>query len=120
MRIIEFIRAALFCCLATVALPSLHAAELLMVESDDCPFCQRFHAEIGKVYPKTDEGQLAPLRTWQLSTPFPENFQLAERVTFTPTFILMDKGIEVDRLIGYQGDEFFWFLISDMLSKLKS
>ncbi len=120
MRIIEFIRAALFCGLATLALPSLQAAELLMVESDDCPFCLRFHAEIGKVYPKTDEGRLAPLRTWQLSTPFPESYQLAERVTFTPTFILMDNGKEVDRLTGYQGDEFFWFLIGDMLSKLKS
>jgi len=102
-----------------MAAPALKAAELIMVESDDCPFCVRFHAEIGKVYPKTDEGKIAPLRTWQLSTPFPEDFKLADSVSYTPTFILMDNGTEVDRLVGYTGDEFFWYLIGDMLSKLK-
>ena len=34
------------------------------------------------------------------------------------TFILVDKGEEVDRLIGYPGDEHFWFLLGDMLEKL--
>jgi len=98
---------------------TIQAAELIIVESDDCPYCRQFHEEIGKVYPKTDEGKLAPLRTWKLDTPFPEYFHMSEPVTFTPTFILMDNDTEVDRLVGYQGDEFFWFLLGEMLNKLK-
>jgi len=97
------------------------AVELIIVESDDCPYCERFHAEIGTVYPKTVEGKLAPLRSWQLGTPFPEKFQLKEPVRFTPTFILMDdSNNEVDRLVGYNGDEFFWFLLGEMLNKLNT
>lgn len=119
MRMIIFFRIAVFCCLPYLATPALHAAELIVVESDDCPYCVQFHAEVGEIYPKTEEGKRAPLRTWQLGTPFPENYLMKEPVTFTPTFILIDNNKEVDRLVGYQGDEFFWYLINEMLGKLK-
>jgi len=119
MRFLHYLQIAAFGLLLT-SLPVSYAAELLMVESDDCPFCQRFHAEIGKVYPKTAEGKIAPLRTWFLGTPFPENYSLSDTVDFTPTFILLDdNNNEIDRLVGYQGDEFFWFLLSKIIKKLE-
>ena len=40
------------------ALPTLlPAADLVMVEEPGCPWCARWTAEIGPIYPKTAEGR---------------------------------------------------------------
>jgi len=104
--------------LGALLVGQLHAAELLMVESDDCPYCKRFHAEIGVAYPKTTEGKLAPLRLLDINDEMPEEYGSVELAFVTPTFILVDNGKEVDRLLGYPGDNYFWFLLGEMLDKL--
>ena len=38
------------------------AAELVMFERAGCVWCERFNAEIGRIYDKTDEGAKAKLR----------------------------------------------------------
>lgn len=94
------------------------AAELLIIESDDCPYCKRFHAEIGVPYPNTEEGKTAPLRVIDINDQMPEEYSGVKHAFVTPTFILVKNGKEVDRLLGYPGDEFFWFLLGEMLDKL--
>ena len=119
MRFFESIRhavTAVLLCLLITSAPS--AAELLVVESDDCPYCKRFHAEIGVAYPKTEEGKLAPLRVLDISQPMPEEYSNVKPASVTPTFILVENNREIDRMIGYPGDEYFWFLIVEMLEKL--
>ena len=98
-------------------LPS-HAAELLMVEEPGCVYCARFNREIGPAYPNTDEGKLAPLRRLQIADPLPIGLESVRKATVTPTFILVHQGVEIDRLVGYPGDEHFWFLLGQMLEKL--
>jgi hypothetical protein len=39
----------------------------------------------------------------------------ARALTFTPTFVLMVDGIEVSRIEGYPGEDFFWGLLERML-----
>lgn len=119
MRIIEFIRVV---ALSTgLLLPaSVFSAELLIIESDDCPFCKKFHAEIGPAYPRTDEGKTAPLRSIDLADPLPPQYKNIPPATVTPTFILVHDNKEVDRLVGYPGDDYFWFLLGKMLAKLDS
>ena len=95
-----------------------NSAELLMIEEPGCVYCARFNREIGPAYPNTDEGKSAPLRRMQLTDPWPEELAGVRKPTVTPTFILIEYGQEVDRLVGYPGDEHFWFLLSEMLSKL--
>ena len=96
----------------------IQAAELFMVEEPGCVYCARFNREIGPAYPNTDEGRMAPLRRLQLADPWPQTLQSVRKATVTPTFILVDNGKEVDRLVGYPGDEHFWFLLGQMLEKL--
>jgi len=50
--------AALF---GLMPLPAL-AADLIMVEQAGCHWCARWNADIAHIYPKTEEGQRAPLR----------------------------------------------------------
>lgn len=97
------------------------AAELIMVEEPGCPWCARWERELGHIYPKTPEGKFAPLRKVQLHD-IRSSDEAAEMglsldypVTFTPTFLLVEDGVELARLQGYPGEDFFWGLLQKML-----
>lgn len=94
------------------------AAELLMLEQKGCAWCVRWHKEIGEIYPKTEEAKIAPLRRIDIHEPWPEDLPEIRREAFTPTFVLVEDGREIARMRGYSGDEFFWFLLDEMLAKL--
>ncbi len=94
------------------------AAQLLMLEQPGCPWCKRFNAEIAPAYARTDEGRRAPLRRVDVTKPWPLDLANVRKDRLTPTFVLVDDGMEIDRLRGYPGDDFFWGLLDDMLEKL--
>ncbi len=90
------------------------AAELVMVEQTGCHWCARWNAEVAHIYPKTDEGKRAPLRRVNLRN-LPETIRFSSRPVFTPTFVLIQDGQELGRLEGYNGDEFFWVLLEQLI-----
>lgn len=94
------------------------AAELLMLEQPGCVWCARFHREIGEAYPNTEEGRRAPLRRIDITRAWPDDLKHVARERLTPTFILIDNRVEVARLRGYPGDNFFWALLGEMLDRL--
>lgn len=94
------------------------AAELLMLEQAGCSWCLRFDREIASIYPKTEQGGIAPIRRVDINEEWPADLDGIARERFTPTFVLMHEGVEYGRLRGYSGDEFFWFLLDEMISKL--
>ena len=109
--------AAVITALATSSPAS--AAQLIMFEQDHCPWCERWHAEIGSVYAKTPEGKRAPIRAVDIHARLPADLAHLKPGRFTPTFVLLsEEGAEVDRIRGYPGDEFFWGLLTAMLDKL--
>lgn len=86
-----------------------------MLERADCPWCRAWHREIGPGYPLSDEGKRAPLRRVDLAEPWPGDLpRLA--TYYTPTFVLLGCGREVGRLVGYQGQDFFYPAIGQLLS----
>lgn len=92
--------------------------ELVMFERDGCSYCLRWHQEIGPAYSKTTEGAAAPLRRIDIADPLPSEITLTGRPpVFTPTFVLLREGVEVARIEGYAGDEFFWVLLDGMLDR---
>ena len=97
------------------------AAELVMFESKICEWCDAWHAEIGPIYPKTDEGKRARLRMVDIHDTRPGDLADIEGVRFTPTFVLLDdEGREVGRINGYPGEDFFWGLLAELIGKLPS
>lgn len=94
------------------------AAELLVLERPGCSWCARFEAEIAPAWPKTREGRIAPLRRVDITLPWPAELDAIAIERFTPTFVLVDGGVEIGRLRGYPGDEFFWTSIGELLDKL--
>ncbi|MEL7166061.1 MAG: hypothetical protein AAGL96_11375 [Pseudomonadota bacterium] len=99
-----------------LCLPSLVWAEtyLLMAEEAGCYWCQKWNEEIADIYPKTEEGRAAPLVRYDLHADTPD-VVFERRVSFTPTFILVDDGHEVGRIEGHPGEDFFWALLAMML-----
>ena len=98
---------------------SASAAELVMVEEAGCVWCARWNAEIAPIYPRTDEGQTAPLRRIGLRDPRPDDLSFDAPLRITPTFVLVEDGHEVARMEGYPGEDFFWSLLGQMLDQLE-
>ena len=97
-----------------------HAAELVMYERPGCPWCVRWHKEVGSIYPKTPEGARAPLKAVMLDRQSQAAYRLKEPVFYTPTFVLVEKGEEIGRITGYMGDDAFWSLMKMLAGKLDS
>ena len=100
------------------SMSSLGAAELIMIEQEHCPWCEAWNEEIGHIYSKTEEGKRAPLRRIDIHGDLPSDLATIKRGNFTPTFVLWENGKEISRIRGYPGDEFFWYLLGQMLDKL--
>ncbi|WP_243698770.1 SoxS protein [Paracoccus alkanivorans] len=90
---------------------------LLMVEQEGCIYCEAWDREIGPGFAKSSEGLRAPLLRVDIDGPWPDGIALERRPTITPTFILLREGAELSRLEGYPGDQYFYPLIDEMLSK---
>lgn len=80
-------------------------------------WCAQWNAEIAPIYPKTAEGQTAPLKRYDIHRDATPDVEFARRVHYTPTFILVDAGKEVGRIEGYPGEDFFWGLLSMAFDK---
>lgn len=94
-------------------------AALIMVEEQGCVWCARWNDEISPIYPKTKEGQAAPLQRIDIHAARPEDITFARGLNYTPTFVLVVDGTEVSRIEGYPGEDFFWGLLEQMLSQAK-
>ncbi len=104
---------------ATGVLPqAASAAELVMFEQEGCVWCAKFNAEIAPGYANSEEGKIAPLRRVDIHGDIPDDLADIPVERFTPTFVLVEDGVEYGRIRGYPGSEFFWFLVDEMLAKL--
>ena len=90
---------------------------LIMAEETGCLWCAMWDREIAPIYPKTTEGKVAPLKRFDIHGDEPDGIIFLSRITYTPTFILVNKGKEVARIEGYPGEDFFWGLLGQMLKE---
>ncbi|WP_234423740.1 hypothetical protein [Tateyamaria sp. Alg231-49] len=102
--------------LLALPLPAFAQTYLLMAEEAGCAWCARWNEEISHIYPKTPEGQTAPLQRYDLHGEAPD-VTFAQKVRFTPTFILIKDDVEVGRIEGYPGEDFFWGLLTLMFER---
>ena len=90
-------------------------AALIMIEEAGCPYCERWHEEIGSGYHKSDEGRFAPLTTYFDNEPEAARFK---SIAYSPTFIVVQGSKEIGRIIGYPGAHFFWPMLDEILAKI--
>lgn len=109
-------RALLTSALILLPFSAFADAYLLMAEEKGCMYCAQWNADIGPIYPKTAEGQAAPLVRYDLRSETPDA-TLKGRVLYTPTFLLILDGKETGRIEGYPGEDFFWGLLAKLLEQ---
>ena len=97
------------------AVPAAAETRLLMGVEDGCIWCARWEAQIGPIYPKTTEGEMAPLWQVDINHPLPSDVTLDRPMVFTPTFVVLEDGVEIGRIEGYPGEDFFWGLLGQIL-----
>lgn len=111
----------LFAALAGVSIVGpapVDAAELVMFDTLGCPWCAAWDRDVGVIYAKTEEGRIAPLRRIDIVAPRPADLQVLEDIVYTPTFVLMDGGVEIGRIVGYPSEDHFWGLFGELLRRL--
>ena len=91
---------------------------LLMLERPGCEWCEAWDVEVGSVYDKTDEGRQAPLIRRPIDDPLPEGITLDRRALYTPTFVLVHEGVEIGRIEGYPGEDFFYAMLQQLLDRI--
>ena len=87
---------------------------LVMVDDAGCVYCAKWDREVRQSYEASPEGQFAPLTRQRLGSP-----QLSGlgRLAYTPTFVLIVRGQEAGRIVGYAGADFFWAEIDRLFAK---
>lgn len=90
---------------------------LMMVEQAGCIYCARWDAEIAPGFAKSAEGRLAPLMRVDIDGPWPDGIVLDSRPVITPTFILLDRGVELDRIEGYVGAKYFYPVLAERMQQ---
>ncbi len=99
-----------------VAAPVTAETQLLMVREQGCFWCARWDAEVGDAYDKTSEGKAAPLVTADLHGSL-DSYEFVRPVVFSPTFVLIDDNVELGRIEGYPGEDFFWGFLGNLLEE---
>lgn len=105
-------------CFLAYTFPQAKSAELVMFEAPSCEWCEVWDDEVGVVYHKTGEGRRAPLRRISIHAPRPADLAPLAPVHYSPTFVLLDDGHEVGRIVGYPGEAHFWGLLQSLLDRL--
>jgi thioredoxin-related protein len=91
------------------------AYELLMFSVNWCSYCVAFHEQVVPTYNDTEYAETLPLTIIDAED-IPEWFTVAyekgdiEKIKGTPTFIIWNEEtqVEVDRIVGYNGKEWFY------------
>ena len=96
----------------------VQAAELVMIDSAACGYCQRFKRDVAPNYASTSLGARAPLRPVSVWKRWPQDLKAVKPVRFTPVFILVEDGKEVGRMYGYKGKDDFWARLEVLLRYL--
>lgn len=112
MRAFRYLLRSLFAVVAVLGVASAgaQAMDLIMFESPSCGTCKVFKREVLPIYAASPAGKVFPLWVVEMGGKAP--FRLNEPVTFTPTFVWVDNGVEVGRFSGYFGKEKFFSIVN--------
>ena len=118
-RFAHAIAVAIACCLTLVGAAAADGlfdgrTVLVMVDDAGCVYCAKWDREVKAGYEASAEGHFAPLERRRIGS---RELAGIGRLSYTPTFVLIVRGQESGRIIGYGGADFFWGEIDRMYAK---
>lgn len=91
-------------------------AVLVMIGDPGCPYCARFEREVAPGYQASEDGRLAPLVRRDRRD---ADIAFIPRVVYSPTFVMLVRGREVGRIVGYAGVDLFWMHLAGLMSDVR-
>ncbi len=92
-------------------------AVLVMIGDPGCPYCARWEREVAPGYIASEDGKLVPLVRRYRHAP---DIAFIERVVFSPTFVLLVRGREIGRIVGYGGADLFWMQMAALIEDARA
>lgn len=92
-------------------------AVLVMIGDPGCPYCARWEREVAPGYVASEDGKLAPLVRRDRHD---RDIAFIERVVFSPTFVMLVRGREVGRIVGYGGADLFWMQLAALMEDVRT
>lgn len=99
--------AALSLALIALCAPAASAGQLVYVEWSGCGYCKIFNKQMAWAYKSSAVGKKVPLRRVDILGRWPADLKRVSRPSYTPVFILVEKGREVGRFDGYSSPQGF-------------
>lgn len=109
--------AALSIALTILFAPAASAAQLVYVEWKDCGYCKVFNRQMAWAYGSSAIGKKVPLRRVDILSRWPADLKQVDRPSYTPVFILVEKGQEVGRFAGYTSPQGFTRNLKGLLQR---
>lgn len=95
--------------------PGTAAAELIMIEVDNCIYCEVFRRDVLPAYMASPRSKEAPIRFVDYNAPAADELPLNAPVSIVPTFVMVRENKEVGRIPGYVGRAEFFRAVTRML-----
>lgn len=95
--------------------PGSVSQELIVLEAPNCTYCAVFRRDVLPTYQRSKRAAELPIRFIDLNDPAADQLKLASSVQMVPTIVLMRDGVEVERMTGYMGPDFFFKSIARMV-----
>lgn len=89
-----------------VALVPLGGKEIVVIESDNCPYCERFKKDVLDSYKGTIKFRKAYASQM-------ENFKIKTKLFATPTILFIEEGKEIIANRGYMDEKSFYKMLGD-------
>ncbi|MBF0167376.1 MAG: thioredoxin family protein [Alphaproteobacteria bacterium] len=102
-----------------LATSSARAGELVMFETEGCPYCAAWKRDIGQHYGNSDLAALLPLKRIDIKAERPKGYEQILDVKLSPTFVAMACGAEAVRFEGYSDSGIFWDLMDMAAAKVR-
>lgn len=90
---------------------------LLQVRQAGCPLCAAWDRQVAPGYGQTPSGRRAPLMPVDIDGPWPDGLVLAARPRVTPSFVLLNRNVEIARMEGFSSPAAFHAELADMLRR---
>ena len=96
--------------------PATAPAALVMISDPGCPYCARWEREVAPGYIASDDGKLAPLVRRYRNAP---DIAFLPRIVYSPTFVMLVRGREIGRIVGYSGADLFWMQLASLIEDVR-
>ena len=107
---------SLFISSAGLAAEQPRSLELVFITSEHCPFCKAWERDVGQIYDSTPYALKARLRRADFGDVDSALPLGADKVSGTPTFLIVENNTEIGRIEGYQSSEMFFWALSEYIS----